>query len=252
MDTALSLQLEAIAGKLSKLDDINTIVLQLTQLNHNVSEMQSTILQQGEKIDKCVQNIYNLKQENVVLHKKIAELEIKLNSSKSEVFQEMHSRMIRERNVIMLGIDEAVEEEDQINEILKDISLGHINFEYVLRVGKPTAAKPRPLKVIFKNANDALKVLKSKSKIPREKFPVLQIKNDKTPLQMKECKEAYAEMERRKNLGENVSLRFFNNTPTIVVNSKRSREYNSPEINAPKNSRKNIPAQQSSSNRQGY
>uniref|UniRef100_A0A1Y1K7U3 L1 transposable element RRM domain-containing protein n=1 Tax=Photinus pyralis TaxID=7054 RepID=A0A1Y1K7U3_PHOPY len=238
---ALVLQLQAITERLSKLDDINTIVTQLSVLNENVSDMNTTILRQGEKIDMCVKNITDLKQENETLHVRISELESKLKSTTSEAVQEMQSRIIRQNNVILLGVDESTSAENQVAEILNDITPGYINFESTQRLGHATSKKPRPLKVIFNNPSDALRLLKAKSKIPRTKYPNLQLKNDKTPLQIKECSEAYNEMLRRKKAGENVALRFLNNTPTVVVvRNKRGRE-DSPDHNAPKSSKKGFP-----------
>ena len=46
-------QLAAITAQLSKLDKIDTIVTQLTQLNQNVSEMKTTISEQGQKMENC-------------------------------------------------------------------------------------------------------------------------------------------------------------------------------------------------------
>ena len=184
----------------------------------------------------------NLKQENAALQKKILDLESKLNCSSSDVLQEMEARRIKEKNVIMLGVEETAHTTNQITEILNVITLGYHKFDTSFRLGRPNSERPRPLKVVFQNPSEALRVLKSKGKIPRDKYPNLQIKNDKTPLQTKQSKEVYEEVTRRKNSGENVSMRFVNNTPIIVVNNnKRARVHStSPELNMAKTSKKDL------------
>ncbi|KAG5888602.1 hypothetical protein JTB14_037814 [Gonioctena quinquepunctata] len=100
-------------------------------------------------------------------------------NSSSESFEniqaELTERSRREKNVFIFGVPESntTEELKQVKNTLEDID-PKINQKLIsiFRLGKLRAdGKPRPIKLNFHSADDALYTLKRKSNIPRDKFP---------------------------------------------------------------------------------
>uniref|UniRef100_A0A6P7GTF1 Uncharacterized protein LOC114340545 n=1 Tax=Diabrotica virgifera virgifera TaxID=50390 RepID=A0A6P7GTF1_DIAVI len=87
--------------------------------------------------------------------------------------------------------------------------------------------KPRPLKVTMMSSEDALFVLKNKSKLNQNSNSNIYIKQDLTSCQSKYLAELQTELQSRIDNGEkNLTIRYINKIPRITTRgtTKRDRE----------------------------
>ncbi|KAG5890829.1 hypothetical protein JTB14_016207 [Gonioctena quinquepunctata] len=100
----------------------------------------------------------------------------------------MKMRIERENNVIIFGMSETSSTNDPIKTVLKKItSPDELNVKSIIRLGESHGSWDRPVKVEFFNKNDALAVIRNKSKVSST-FPNVETKMDRTPKQLEEIK----------------------------------------------------------------
>lgn len=221
------------------------ILARLNALSNKVDDIHQLLAVHGEKIEKCAENITTLQQENVELHIKVSALESKIEKQVANAYEEMKMRIEREKNVIIWGVPEGGTDA-KVEEIIETlVKPSTVNFTGCFRLGKPHPKRTRPIKVEFKDKNDATLVLRNRKKAPTEIYPNLKIKNDRTPTQIKELSALYKEVEIRNNNGENVIIRYFNGIPKITVTERKSgnkrdrEESESPDRRSLKKNQKN-------------
>lgn len=229
---------------------VQTILQQLSVLNQNVTDIRGMLVAQNEKLVSCVSNVERLQKDNELLQEKVKNLETQLSNTESPelVYNEVRSRLEREKNVIIIGVDENPSHVETIRQILNTMaSPNTINIQRVSRIGKPNNNKARPIKVELATKEEALLILRNKRKIPNEPYPNIKFKNDRTPKQIAELSRLYRELAQRKEAGENVIIKYINNQPRIVEtyqlpsdqNKRLREEDDSPKMNQPKQNKKN-------------
>ncbi|KAG5884254.1 hypothetical protein JTB14_011743 [Gonioctena quinquepunctata] len=135
------------------------------------------------------------------------------------------SRLDRENNVIIYGIDESEDDTEAVSDNLPKPP----NPIRMHRLGKQDLPKIRPLKVEFSSRQEALSILVKSPKLPLKEFPNVNFKNDNTPRFREELTSMYKEIEQRRAHGENLRVKF------VFVTPKRPREEEeSPNKNAAK------------------
>lgn len=225
------------------------IMSQLTVLTKSVTDLHSIISEQNEKIDECTRKIDDLQKDN----RKVSEFETKFQTINADLYHEYKMRAEREKNVILQGIPECSNYEEIVTEIINTVTAPKvIGIMKKMRLGKLRDNKPRLIKIVFKSHEDALLVLRNKSKLPVNQYPQIKMKNDLTPLQMQENAAIFKEFTSRKAAGESISIKYIYNQPRIVPVSeqrqntsdrpKRERDRgsnSSPEQNIPKHSKLN-------------
>ncbi|CAG9824363.1 unnamed protein product [Phaedon cochleariae] len=212
---------------------LHLITTQLAQLSNGINDIRSILLLQNEKLESCIVKVNTLESEQSSIQSKLSEIDKKVNSLDSaELFGELRMRLEREKNIIMYGIEETVDTNEAVTAIInKTVSPALLKINRITRLGQPTRDKVRPVKVEFYNSDDALKVLRKKSKSPLNEYTHLKVKNDYTPRQRNEISLAYKELEQRKNSGEKIVLKFMNGQPQVVsASTKRPRSAESSPI----------------------
>ncbi|CAG9821940.1 unnamed protein product [Phaedon cochleariae] len=202
------------------------LMSQLSILTNGMNDVRALLTEQTKKIDGCIANVTNLKQENDKLQSKVKDLEKKLDGmSASNIYAEFAARNLREKNIIIYGLDESSDDLINVSVILTELNPSNTpKPSKVTRLGKPSSQK-RPLKVEFSCREEAIGILSKKSKLSLKSFSNVKIKNDYTPKQREELAKIYQEFDQRKANGESLRIKFIFGQPTIVPGSyKRPRE----------------------------
>lgn len=110
------------------------------------------------------------------------------------------------------NVSDSTKVSNMLNACNKNIITSNIN---IVRLGKISAGKIRPIKIHLKSKEDALNLFKNRKKI-NEDFGV-KISLDQTLNQRNYFKYILEAINNRKANGENVLLKFYNNVPTIKV-----------------------------------
>lgn len=138
------------------------------------------------------------------------------NNSSETIINEINERQKRANNIIIYKLQETQDDDTEtIKGIVKDIAPEvNLNNVKTYRLGKKTNT-PRPVKVVFDSKEDALIVVKNKSKLKNLKYDV-NINMDQTKMQLDYYKSIKSELEARKARGENnLYIRYMNGIPTI-------------------------------------
>ena len=216
---------------------INTCNKEINTCNKQIETISSLIASHSESIEKCIINIKDLQNENAALQRKITTLENQVSSKASinttEIYHEISERIRRENNVIVMGAPEetdATKDKSLISAIISSIApdiAQHIKT--TVRLGDPTKGS-RPVKVVLRNKEDALTILRNKSRIPKQLYPAVFVKQDITPNQRKTLQKLRKELDARTKSGEiDLTIKYINKEPKIVQkepdsSSKRPRE----------------------------
>ncbi|KAL3288273.1 hypothetical protein HHI36_002721 [Cryptolaemus montrouzieri] len=115
-----------------------------------------------------------------------------------------------------------------VNSIINELTNGVSNVDVtsygifkVVRVCKSTPDHIRALKVVTSSVSKVKVVLKDKSNIENsERFSTVRIDGDFTEIQRKQLKDLRSDLNRRKENGENVTIKYVCGSPTIVESRK--------------------------------
>lgn len=220
------------------MNQLAAISVAVQQCNTNIETNNKMLLCHGEQLDKCNKEIGALKAENAELQAHISTLEDKMRESDPPVlFSEFRDRLNRENNLIITGLAErgtSESDEAEVRNILSSLFENSADpppsYVAVTRIGKRRAGNHRPVKVSFSSSASALQILKSKNKIDKSKYPAIAMRADLTVYQRKYMSELRAELDLRKQRGEDdITIRYVKGNPAIVKISpsgpgKRSRE----------------------------
>lgn len=191
---------------------------------------------QCKKCSDKKQEISELKEMILDLTKQVSELKNKtmdsLTCSTPELAEkfisEIRDRNLRASNVIMYNVPEstcqilhekAAEDKGKVDEIVRMCSSNPVEIKSVIRLGKSSHDKSRPLKVVFKNEADAIEVLRNKKNLPAS-VPV-RINNDLTPMQREYLNSLRNQLQERIGKGErDLTIRYIRGSPAIVKTAK--------------------------------
>ena len=160
-------------------------------------------------------------------------------------------REIRSCNVLVFGLSEQPNsnreeriqiEKQTLTQILQGlnqtIKMENLSFH---RVGKYNDGKNRPIKITLPTKEEALALLKTKSRIPKD--ATYYLKSDRTKMEKDFLKKVVDELNDRKTRGEqDIKIRYYNNIPRIVKYRsipKNSISNNATSSEAPNVSKKN-------------
>lgn len=207
----------------------NAIMAQLTGLsqavatcNNNVALVNEKLSKQSSIISGCVADIAQLKIENEHLHKKVSGLQEKLAiapslSIEEDVHSEVQERMKREKNLIFTGFPVNSNDLLEAKNILQAVVSEGVRVIKGTRIGKSNNNKPQLYKVQLSSADEAYMILRNKAKIPKDRYPNLNIKSDLTPKQSKYLNELRDNLALRKQNGEaDLTIKYINRQPQIV------------------------------------
>lgn len=224
---------------MSQFANTNASIMSCSQRIDKLNELVAT---QSQLIQSCANDICDLRKENANLKQRIDALENKdTNPSDDNLYDiqnEISQRINREKNILIMGLTESNSQEDltKTKTIIDSIIQGHSpNINVCFRVGKPkeSQGKPRPLKVCFNNSENAVAVLKNKSKLANTAYSSLYFTSDSTFTQRRYLENLRKELQQRKENGEEqLTIKYVNKVPKIVPIKKRGRqEQESPNQN---------------------
>jgi len=194
--------------------------------------------------DLVVENA-SLREEVSDLRSRISVLESRAISTNSTnipllVFRESTEKLKVELNAIAYGVPESTadtpahmirDDTSSLKNCLKDLSIPLPIDSKLIRLGNITLNKPRPLKIIFQAKTDVSQFLHKYITAIRdgESVPAnFRIVRDKTTLERELLRNAYTELEQRKQEGElDFSVSYINGIPTLVKHRSNNRVFGS-------------------------
>lgn len=151
-----------------------------------------------------------------------------------EVVVEAMERIKRSHNLIFKsipesggGVPERINHDEQyvcnvLSSILEDEPI--LRPQKVIRIGRRSANRPRPLKAVFSNSATCKRVLRSKNRLAGTQFRNVSIQDDRTPAQLAHLQELRNELKRRMDAGEvNITIKYVRGIPTIVSNEPKNQ-----------------------------
>lgn len=131
-----------------------------------------------------------------------------------DLYSELQDRQQRSNNIMLFNIPESGNDLDDVNQLLSDLSDGHIRAEKVSRIGRNNKHGSRSLKVTLSQPIDVSTILASRFKLKgRNVF----ISPDLTPKQRATERELKEELKRRREAGEtDIVLRYVRGIPSII------------------------------------
>lgn len=195
------------------------------------SNIQKSINDLSSAIETISTKLAKLDAENAQLRTELSHLKNKestyLNdSSAANIINEINEQTIRANNLIMYNVNESLSK--NIETRIKDDTVAVYNFfskdehitsniKKIIRIGKLSSTKTRPIKIIFNNNNIPKTILTSFDKY-KDNNPNVKVKSDLTELQRNYLNKLYRELNERKNNGENnLSIKYIRNIPQIVT-----------------------------------
>lgn len=139
------------------------------------------------------------------------------------VISEIYERQRRANNVIVYNLQECNDSNSQVSdmskvvELIKEITHEDLAVVKVFRIGKKNKNGARALKVVFSSADDALKVVKMRRNVKRERR--VYIDADLTPSQVSYLQSLRKEVADRRQEGEDgLYIRYSAGVPKISKN----------------------------------
>lgn len=223
----------------SQTEKLNTISQDVSLIRDHISQIKTTTDQLAaeqvllkEEISKVAAFKASTELKIKAIEDEIQALQTTAGTSRCEnlnfdnMLSELHERSQRARNLIIIGIDEIrstnIEERRnhdtaEVNKVLQLAVPDPVQPTRLIRLGKYTDGKSRPLKACFETPGEAKTILRNKSAINRE-ISSVRIYSDETPWQKKNMQQLRKNLKRRTEAGEkDLTIKFLQGMPKIVV-----------------------------------
>ena len=223
-------------GEWSKVDPVlgNLVARQaaqleaLTSLVHKVMEQNTEVIKQNIKIMDTMKN-----------EKKTDDV-IKIHVE--EVLNEQHDREKIKNNIILFGLEEGTEQDEEKNkkqdvvktkEILThvnpDVKLDKLDNATVMRIGNKQANKTRPVKIIMESQDDKNNILRNSRKLKHtDKFSKIGLTFDKTRKQQEEYRILKEKLEEMKSKNDGKEYMIYRNKvmlkSEVTVLARKAKE----------------------------
>lgn len=229
--TDLNDKFELVIKKLDKLDKLDSLAVGVEDIRKEISEIKDGLHKLEPRVASNESEIVSLKVEVANLTDFKKKIEQTGSASGDEILEEFNERIIRQRNVIIHGLEECrlsnqkdakSMDEAKISQILVKLKVeGELSKFRCFRLGKPLPRKNRPLKVIFQSESDATRLLRAFALFIKDngddELKNVSISNDRTPKERDHLQKLRAELEDRKKNGEaNITIKYTNGIPKIV------------------------------------
>lgn len=234
-------RLDLLLGKVSKIDsisqDIDGIKSDITSIRDGLSALEP-------RISATEDNISSMQLDLNSLAAKVSSNETKLNALEGSsagassgvvvevMMEEVHERALRAKNIMLFGLSENSKKnaednkkEDKAN-IVKLLSSAFPGYDSsrirFFRVGKKSANKTRPIKLILDSEARVPEILKTATREFLDNlgpvFEKVRLARDKTKRELEYLDHLRRELERRTKGGESgLTIKFVNGTPKIVI-----------------------------------
>lgn len=219
---------------LNVIKEVPLLKLQVLRLKTEVQELKENSV----KATQSYADVLKFKGEAKALKGDLDKLEQRVESIGTQegsgtiepTIKELGEREKRASNIIVFGFPETngcsldernTEERKEVAALLNSVD-DRIQADEVriYRLGKPQDGKVRPIKVVFKDRETAVQVLKQKKKLDSSRG--IYIKSDLTVIQRNYLRNLVSELRRRTENGEqNLKIRYFNSVPRIVKSKEQ-------------------------------
>lgn len=228
--SSLNTILSALA---QKIDDLSAKVDRLNDLPENVKRIQDDVKAIHDKFEQLEPRIERLEHRVSDIESRV-DARLAEGSGFEETLMEINDRNKRLCNIILHGIAESSQsnteskrkhDRQQIKQLLSDVhqetNLESIKF---FRIGVSKKNNSRPIKVIFPNADQARIFSKRFSDKYANEDGGISMSRDRTVKERNYLQKLRADLEVRKNAGENdLTIRYINGVPSISkLNSKNA------------------------------
>lgn len=221
----------------SQNETLNTISQDISSIKDQLKEMKLTTDRLAEEQYQFKQQLVTISNFNTDTDNRISVLESKIDTLKTDtvnrilptncdnVISEIHERFQREKNLIIVGIDEIstknVEERrshdmSKVNSMIKSIGVDCAQPTKVIRIGKYDRNRTRPIKACFETSDTPKLILRNKIALQNTSAK-LKIYSDETPLQRKMMQTLRDELKHRTEAGEkDLIIKYIKGVPKIV------------------------------------
>ncbi|KAK5640701.1 hypothetical protein RI129_009248 [Pyrocoelia pectoralis] len=175
---------------------------------------------QKSELSELRKLILDLKSEIELLKKASENQCTNLTTPAEEIITEVAERQLRSRNVIMYNLNENHSNDQDlidVQDVIKKISTVPTEHIKLFRLGQSKSPnKPRPIKIIFKNSDDAISVLRNNKKL-KEINSTIFVRSDLTKMQLEHLSNLRTELQERISNGEkDITIRYIRGVPKII------------------------------------
>lgn len=208
--------------------------LDVAALKEQINNIKTSVDHISTEHKTLKSDICNLQNKNKGLEDKIVNFETEIINLKStsapsssleteRIVSELNEREQRRKNIIIVGIPESIAldkeeriktQKDEVMNILKKVHSTCPEPRKIIRLGKYTLGKHRPVKIFFDSQETTKHILKNKMQLKDEK---LRIYTDQTPQQKTYLNKVTQDLKSRMEKGEDgITIKYVNNVPKIV------------------------------------
>lgn len=220
---------------------IENITEMRNEIRQDIQNLKSTTESLALDYKKLHESVENISAENKRTQNKITLIENELHmlqnekekeekslqhqTKQQEILNEIKDRIQREKNVIMVGLQEKDEnclgnqndELEEVYKILKNILQDCTMPLKLVRLGKYNTERTRALKITFDCADIVRCLLKNRFKLHKS----IKIFSDQTPAQREYMQKLQAELKHREQIGEtNLTIKYNKGVPAIIKNDR--------------------------------
>ena len=182
-----------------------------------VDMLKNEVDKQTVLVKALLKQVEELSAKNAVLEKKCIKLEENMVKTSTVILEEINDRDRRRKNLVISGIAEStsgsIEEKnrdkERVNCLLKELSIdGDEILRRIHRIGKQVEGRDRLLRVVCCDEESKIGVLRQAKLLRNTSFKKVYINPDLTKTQREERKRLREELKRRKDVGEDVTIRY--------------------------------------------
>lgn len=216
-------KIDSWSDKINKIDEVSSgiedIKSDIGLIRQQISSIEPRVSANEAKIDSLTSAVDSLR--------------VSKSCDPDLVIGEVNDRSLRAKNAILHGIPESTSKQvqakidhdrDSVTLILSSLRIEDTRIAKVIRIGKQAPGKPRPMKVTFDNASDAILFFKKFNFDSfKDHFPDcnISISHDRTPMERAQLAELRKSLDSRKEAGERgITIKYRNGVPKIVQQSK--------------------------------
>lgn len=219
-------------------DNLAQIRQEITEIKDEFRTMKSVTENLTLQYKNISEDMQTIKSDQTITQNKIKHIENDLTTLKNkrqgnpsseslfstheELIVELKSRHEREKNIIIVGMNEPSNKNSSdrrkhdYDEVFKIINLMIQNCPEpikCMRLGKYNPDKNRPIKVLFTSAGTPKLLLRNKSKLPEN----IRMYSDQTPAQKNYMEALSSELKRREENGEtDLTIKYIKGVPKII------------------------------------
>lgn len=204
-------------------ESINT---RIDDIKKHLSNLDSALVDCTMRVERLEDRVLTLETQKLVPNKEQTELSMEIINEVIEIQKRTH-------NIIIHGVEESLSKDmneciifdtEQVNKLLSLCSAKTDNVVDIIRLGRPSTNKFRPIKLTLHNHRDVDQLISSFLKLKRESPSTatnISFVKDRTLTERRYIKEVYTEFHNQVNAGAtDIKIIYSNGIPKIVKTKK--------------------------------